>query len=329
MTSTNPVATVVITTKNRKEELRGALESVLVQTVPLEVLVIDDGSTDGTAEFVRGAYPGLKLIRSEVSRGLVVQRNRAASLATTPFIFSIDDDAAYSTPHVIEQTLTEFEAPRIGAVAIPYIEPFKKNRLLQQAPSGDHIWITDAFIGTAHALRRDVFLQLHGYRETLFHQGEERDYCIRMLDRGWLTRLGRSDHIFHYESPRRDLGRIDYFERRNDILFAWHCVPLLWLPLHLAATSVNGVRSAFRARRFYKMAAGMLAGYAQCLPRWSERTPVSSRTYWLSRRLKKSGPLLMDDIVPTDGASSGSPPSSSDQAPNRWVAPNAPLAKGP
>jgi glycosyltransferase involved in cell wall biosynthesis len=297
MNPTKPVATVVITTKNRKDELRVALESVLAQTVSLEILVIDDGSTDGTTEFVRARFPGMRVVRSEVSHGLVVQRNRAARLATTPYIFSIDDDAAYSTPHVVEQTLPEFEAPRIGAVAIPYIEPLKQNRLMQQAPSGDRIWITDAFIGTAHALRRDVFLQIHGYRETLIHQGEERDYCIRMLEHGWLTRLGCSDPILHYESPRRDLARIDYFERRNDILFAWHCVPLLWFPLHLAATSVNGIRGAFKARRFYSMAAGMFAGYVECFRRWSERAPVSQQAYVLSRRLKKNGPLAMDDVV--------------------------------
>src|SRR5262249_30284552 len=149
-----------------------------------------------------------------------------ARLATTPFIFSIDDDAAYSTPYVVEQTLADFDAPRIGAVAIPYIEPSKNNCLMQQAPSRERVWITDSFIGTAHALRRDVFLQIQGYRETLVHQGEERDYCIRMLDHGWLTRLGCSDPILHYESPRRDFGRMDYFGRRNDILFAWHYVPL-------------------------------------------------------------------------------------------------------
>jgi glycosyltransferase involved in cell wall biosynthesis len=302
VSSTDPIATVVITTKNRKDELCRALESVLAQTVPLEVLVIDDGSTDGTTETVRAKFPGVKLIRSDSSHGYIVQRNHAARLATTPFIFSIDDDAVFSTSHVVEQTLPEFNAPRIGAVAIPFIEPLKSNQLMQRAPSRDRIWITDSFIGTAHALRRDLFLQMHGYRESLVHQGEERDYCIRMLDCGHLTRLGNSDPILHYESSRRDFRRWDYYGQRNNILFAWHNAPLGWLPIHLAATSFNGVRLAFRIRRFYSTAAGMCAGYFECVRQWSQRALVSERTYSLSRQLKKGGPLPFDDIVLGNGA---------------------------
>jgi glycosyltransferase involved in cell wall biosynthesis len=298
MSSTDPIATVVITTKNRKDELCRALESVSAQTLPLEVLVIDDGSTDGTTETVRAKFPGVKVTRSDSSHGYIVQRNFGARLATTPFIFSIDDDAVFSTSHVVEQTLADFNGPRIGAVAIPFIEPLRSDHVMQRAPSRDRIWITDTFIGTAHALRRDLFLHLHGYREALVHQGEESDYCIRMLDCGWVTRLGNSGAILHYESPRRDFDRMDYFGRRNDILFAWHYAPLGWLPIHLAATSFNGVRTAIRVGRFYNMAAGMCVGYFECFRRWSERSPVSKRTYLLSRRLKKNGGLPMDDIVP-------------------------------
>src|SRR5262245_46760837 len=185
-----PAATVVISTKNRRDDLRRALASVFAQTAPVDVLVMDDGSTDGTAEMVRHEFPSARLIRSDVSRGYIVRRNEAANVAETPYLFSIDDDAEFSSPDVVERTLTDFDDLRVGAVAIPYIEPHKGNRLLQCAPSPDAIWVTDAFVGTAHAVRRDVFLQLGGYRESLVHQGEERDFCIRMLACGPIVRLG-------------------------------------------------------------------------------------------------------------------------------------------
>src|SRR5438270_5942447 len=110
----------------------------------------------------------------------------------------------------------------------------------------------------------------------------------------------RSD--FPYESPRRDLKRMDYFGRRNDILFAWHYVPREWFLAHLAATSVNGIRAARKARRLYSMVTGMMAGYVECFRRWSERSPVSKSTYLLSRRLKKGGALPMDEIVLGNGS---------------------------
>ena len=168
-------ATVVITTKNRREELSRAVASALGQTARPEVLVMDDGSTDGTAVAIAAEFPSVKVHRSENSVGLIVQRNRAARLAANPIIFSIDDDAIFSTPNVVADTLRDFNHPRIGAVAIPFIDINRSPEVHQRAPEPEGIHVRYDFIGTAHALRRDVFLRLSGYREILFHQSEEED----------------------------------------------------------------------------------------------------------------------------------------------------------
>ncbi len=292
------LASVIITTKNRREELAAAIRSALLQSVPAEVIVMDDGSSDGTSEMVRAAFPSVRLDRSEKSLGLIAQRNRAARLAQGRHLFSIDDDAEFSTPHVVEQTLRDFDHPRIGAVAIPYVEPNKANRPLQTPPDAQGVWLTDAFIGTAHALDREIFLALGGYREVLVHQGEERDFCLRMLAAGHVTRLGRADLIRHHESPKRDFSRMDFYGRRNDILFAWQNVPAARLPVHLLATTAKGIASALRVRRLSAMLRGLVRGYADCLRHWNERRPVSAQTYRLHRLLKKSGPMRMEQIEP-------------------------------
>jgi glycosyltransferase involved in cell wall biosynthesis len=291
-------ATVVITTRNRKEELHAALCSAFEQTTRPEVVVLDDGSTDGTAEMVRADFPNALVHHFNESKGLIVRRNEGARLATGEVIFSIDDDAEFSTPYVVEQTLREFDDPRIGAVAIPYIEPHKSNHLLQKAPDNEQVWITDRFIGTAHALRRDMFLKLGGYHEHLVHQGEEGDFCIRMLAAGYVVQLGNADPIYHNESPKRDFRRRDFFGRRNDILFAWHNVPLSWLPIHLAMTTFNGLRAGIGTWHPFTMLRGTLSGYAGCLICRSARQPVSSPIYRLHRRLKKCGPLTLESVEP-------------------------------
>jgi GT2 family glycosyltransferase len=297
--NTGPMlSSVVIVTKDRRDELRAAIFSAIAQSVQPEVLVIDDGSRDGTPEMVRAEFPAVRLEDSVESLGYIAQRNRAAHLASGAILFSLDDDAEFSTPKVVEQTLRDLEDPRIGAVAVPYLEPKKAHRLMQSPPDSSGTWITDTFIGTAHALRRDIFLALGGYRETLFHQGEEADFAVRMLQAGYVTRLGRADPIYHHESLRRSSGRMDFYGRRNDILFAWQNVPMPYLPLHLAATVFRGSAYAVRsARHPMKMFAGMLSGFAECIRGDMKRRPVDPRIYRLSRDLKKHGPLPLRSVI--------------------------------
>lgn len=289
-------ATVVITTKDRSEDLRRAIASALAQTVPVEVLVMDDGSTDGTAAMVAEEFPEVRLVRNESSLGYIVQRNRAAELARGSVIFSLDDDAAFSSHRVIEQTLCEFSCNEVGAVAMPFVNVLQSDVVHQQAPDPSRIHITDRFVGTAYAVRRDLFRALGGFRSRLFHQGEEGEFCARLLDAGYVVRLGRADAIHHYESPRRDFRRMDIFGRRNDVLAAWYTVPWPFLPLHLLGTSWNGLRFGVRQQRTARMLHGLLRGYVACIAEWRARRPVRVSTYRLARMLRKRGPLPLDVI---------------------------------
>jgi glycosyltransferase involved in cell wall biosynthesis len=95
-------ATVVITTRNRRYELRHAIASALSQSACPDILVIDDGSTDGTSQMVKREFPEVLLRRFHHSQGYIAQRNRAVEIAQTQVIFSLDDDAVFSTPDIVE-----------------------------------------------------------------------------------------------------------------------------------------------------------------------------------------------------------------------------------
>jgi glycosyltransferase involved in cell wall biosynthesis len=287
-------ATIVITTKNRRQELAEAVRSALAQTAEPEVVVIDDGSTDGTSDMIRAEFPSVKLDRADPSRGYIVQRNRAAHIAGGDILFSIDDDATFSTPHVVEQTLAEFDHPRVGAVAIPFIN-VNQDKILRQRAAGDSgILCNYTYIGTAHAVRRALFVGLGGYREFLFHQGEEHDFTLRMLNAGYVVRMGRSDPIHHFESPRRDFRRMDSYGRRNDILFAWYNVPWPFLPVHMLGTTMLGLKMGVRVGRPLPMIAGLARGYASILHEWNHRKPVAREIYRLSRSLKRGAVPLQE-----------------------------------
>jgi GT2 family glycosyltransferase len=291
-------ASVIITTKNRKDDLRRAIISCLTQRDKPELIIIDDGSSDGTSEFVREKFPEVRLIRSDRSLGCIAQRNRAAKLASGDILFSIDDDAEFSSPDIVSETMKEFDHARIAVVAIPYLEPQKSSKEFQRAPGTDHTYVMDSFVGTAHALRKDVFLKLGGFREGLVHQGEESDYCLRLLDAGYVVRLGNSDPIFHLEAANRDWSRMDYYGARNTVLFAYQNVPLPYLPFHLAAASWNVAKLTLEPSRFAYRLKAIGDAYQWCLRNRSERRPVAASSYLLFRRLRKKGPLHLAEVEP-------------------------------
>jgi GT2 family glycosyltransferase len=296
-------ATVVITTKNRRDELRLALDSVLKQQgVELEVLVWDDGSTDGTADMVRAEYPVVRVHREPESVGLIVARNRAARLVNTPVVFSLDDDAEYMTTDTVAQTLRDLEHPRIGAVAIPHVDVNKGPEGWQapQAPDrSEAVWVTSQYVGTAHAVRRDLFLELGGYREEFFHQGEELDFCLRMLDAGWWVRLGRAAKpIHHQESPKRDFRRVDVYGRRNEILHIWLNVPTRWVVPHIAFRILRGIQLGLEVGRVGNMLVGTGRGLRAGAEAWRRRTPVRVATIRVDHRLRREQAVRLEDIEP-------------------------------
>ncbi|MGE3110074.1 MAG: glycosyltransferase family 2 protein [Phycisphaerales bacterium] len=301
--------TVVITSKNRKQELQDAIASCLTQDLPLEVLVIDDASTDGTPDMVRELFPQIRYLRDQVSRGYIVQRNRAALLARTNLIVSIDDDATFPAPDIISHSLRELDHPRVGALAIPYIDIYKTDGVRQLAPDSTEPYAIPAYVGTAHIVRRDLFVQLGKYREIHLHQGEEGDFALRMLHAGYIVRAGTATPIRHLESPKRDFSRLFENNARNHILYAWHNIPMPHLTLRMLGMTLNLLRWGLKKQHLRSTLRGLWRGYRDMLMgRLDPRRPVSSQTYALSRRLYKLSPLPLSLIRPSITPSPDLPP---------------------
>jgi GT2 family glycosyltransferase len=289
-------ATVVVTTRNRKDDLRTCLQSCVRQTVRPEIIVVDDASDDGTPAMVRAEFPEARLVIHERMHGYIRGRNEAARLAAGRVIVSLDDDAAFSSDTIVAETLAGFDHDRVAAVAIPYIDVNREPVVRQAAPDRQSSYVIESFIGTAHAIRRDIFLQLGGYREELFHQGEESDLCVRLLAAGYVVRLGSGEPIHHFESPRRDFRRMDHYGPRNAILFAWQNVPFPAVLVQIPATIAGVLALTLQPSRLLTRTRGVLAGLASCLR--EERAPVPTMVYRLWRRMRKApSPLRLADVV--------------------------------
>jgi glycosyltransferase involved in cell wall biosynthesis len=130
-----PVVSVVIPTRDRRDLLGAALSSVLGQSgVDLEVLVVDDGSSDGTAGMVTGLQDGrVRLLRREHPGGVSAARNRGIGEATGGWIALLDDDDLWAPDKLARQ----LDAAEAGGRAWAYagaVEIDHDGRLLGGAP---------------------------------------------------------------------------------------------------------------------------------------------------------------------------------------------------
>lgn len=283
-----PHATILINTKDRKDELAKALESVLQQRGQYEVLVFDDGSSDGTAEMIRERFPTVRVERSESPLGIVPARNRAIPMAAAPIVVVVDDDCILSDLETVAITLSEFDRPEIGAVAIPHRDVLVDPAVRSAAPDRDQVYLGASFRGCAHAVRVEAFQRAGGYREVLWRQGEESDLCLRMLDAGYVTRVGTAPPIDHYESPHRDKPAISFYTIRNGLLLTWLNTPLPWLVPALVANAWGTGRAAWRRRHPGQIPRGLAAALRLILGGSERRRPVSGPAFRTFRRLRRA-----------------------------------------
>jgi GT2 family glycosyltransferase len=298
--------TVIIATRDRKEDVCNALRSVLLQDLPLEIIVADDASTDGTAEAVSSGFPQVHVLRSEEWGGSTAARNLAASKATGYFLVFLDDDVLLPDQTTLSRSLLDFDDPVIGAVAIPFINVNRDGVLRQRSPDSKSTYVTSTYTGCAAAVRRDLFVSLGGYRTSIKHMNEEVDFCLRMLDAGYVTKLGTAQPVLHLagphlhrDSPRREARRDHILGRRSDILSEWCNAPALFLPMAWFRSILRGFNLGIQTRRLGWSIEGLLYGFGACLRFFRERRPVSTTTYRLAQRLRRRGPIRLDEIAET------------------------------
>jgi GT2 family glycosyltransferase len=290
-----PIATVGIITRNRLETARRAIESALDQGPGVEVIILDDASTDGTPDVVAAEYPRAKLTRSDRHAGYIVGRMRVLREASAPIVLFIDDDAEFSSSSIVADTVRDFDHPRVAAVAVPFEE---WGGPMQGAPGRSDFRVVDFFIGAAHALRRDVVLSMGGFRTSYGFYVEEADLSIRLLASGFVVREGRSQPVVHRPHPDRAPG--PRFQRlvRNELLFKWYFTPARHLPMVIGGHALVVSRNGFRRRLLGRGVRGLLAGYWEVLRRPGPRRPVDGATYRLWRQLRSRKVIPFEEIGP-------------------------------
>jgi GT2 family glycosyltransferase len=204
LSANSMLASIIIPTFNGALKIGHCLDALVAQMAgrDIEILVIDDGSTDATSKVV-GAYPNVRLI-TQANAGPASARNRGAREARGRILLFTDDDCV-PMPDWLDAMLTPFKDPGVvGAKGIyrtlqrslaarfVQIEYEDKYRLMANLPTID-------FIDTYSAgFIRDRFQEMNGY-DTSFPVAcaEDIELSYRMSARGWKMKFVPEAIVYH------------------------------------------------------------------------------------------------------------------------------------
>ncbi len=118
-----PLVSVIMPTYNRVDKIASAINSVLKQTYRnFQLIISDDGSTDGTGDFIMKNYPQVDYIMSHHA-GQAAARNKGLSVAKADIIASLDSDDKWD-PEFLETCVTKLEADNLDFVFANWIQQF-------------------------------------------------------------------------------------------------------------------------------------------------------------------------------------------------------------
>ena len=241
MNDSTPQLTVGITTRNRSESLCRCVDSLRhIDHLAPEILIFDDASEVPVAETLK-SHSRVRILRDDRGPGNIVGRNVLMKAARTDTVLLLDDDAALLDGSSVERAMRITQSdPQVGAVAFAQANPDGSPWPERMQPGrGQAPRYVPAFIGFAHLLNRSVFVDLGGYRESFVFYGEEKEYCLRLLDRGYRVVYLPDALVVHaQDAAGRTPQRYLRYVTRNDCLHALYNEPLwraAWLvPARLA-----------------------------------------------------------------------------------------------
>jgi GT2 family glycosyltransferase len=260
---------VIVVNWNRSGLLQSCLRSLFAQDgLHPEVIVVDNGSNDGSADMVATEFPQAVLIRNSVNRGFCGANNQGIGAARGEFIALLNNDAE-AEPRWLWELSQVFEGrPEVGMAAskiLVYSDPRRIDKVGhliwpdgQNRGRGTGAWDQGQFDqqeevlwpdGCAAMYRKAMLDEIGGFDEDFFAYADDAELGLRARIAGWICIYNPRAVVRHHRGSTlgvASLGRLTLIER-NRVLLAAKLFPwsLLWL---------NGY---YYARR---LLAGMMAG---------------------------------------------------------------------
>ena len=191
-----PPVSIVVPAYNEAVGIARAVRSLATGDYPgsVEVLVVDDGSTDGSADVVEGLeLPGVRVVRQD-NAGKAVALNRGIELARAEIVVTVDADTVFE-PQTLRRLVQGFRDPRVGAVSgntkvgnrrgllgrwqhIEYVMGFNLDRRMYEVLN-----CMPTVPGAIGAFRREALAQVHGVSGATL--AEDTDITMDIGRHGW------------------------------------------------------------------------------------------------------------------------------------------------
>ena len=301
-----PLVSVLIVTWNRKDDVLETIRSIYDQDYrSFEIVVVDNGSKDGTVEAVRQAYPEVRLVALDRNVGISAGRNAGIAAARGDIIFCLDSDAGLGHD-TLTNLVCKFQAePEVGIINSKIVNAYTKKLdggpgwayAEKQKASQDLEFLSWNFSEGGAAIRKEVFDQVGLFWEFLFFGCEGQEFSLRAWDAGYKVLYYPQAIVYHRASPQaRVVGdeRDPLFFRNSLYIYLvrypWW-MAIWYVPLKTAVALIRSAR-----RGYLRQILRALLDVLRQLPTlWKQRRPISNRTAYLQLKLQRQhGPLSWD-----------------------------------
>ncbi len=283
-----PLMSVLIVTWNRREDILETVRSVYEQSYKnFEIVVVDNGSVDGTVEALRQAYPAVKLVELEKNVGISAGRNAGIKLAAGEIILCLDSDASPAVDALTNIVRKFQSAPEVGVINSKIVDAATKE-------IGDAGWVYSekgkidqdseflsySFSEGGAAIRREVLDKVGLFWDRLFFGSEGTELSLRVLDAGYKILYYPSSLVYHRASPRSRIGggEREYLFFKNTLYiylvrFPWWMF-IFFASLKIGAALLRGIKHGYLGR--------ILRGLAELIIEMpsllKERKPIKTET---------------------------------------------------
>ncbi len=299
-------ASVVVPNFNGRRWLPGCLDSLAAQTLaPTEVVVVDNGSSDGSAALASGR-PGVRVVELGRNLGFAAAANRGIGSVETESVALVNTDVVLAADWLERMEAALGSAPDVGAVACKMVDledpsvlydagdVLRRDGVCEQRgrferDDGSFDEPGEVFAASAGAAlyRRGAVLDVGGFDERFFLYLEDVDLGLRLRLAGWRCRYepAVARHAGEGSAPAGGPTAWTWVER-NTLLLAAKAFPLRWAP-QVLYRQAGWAWHALRERRLR----AHLSGAVRALPLLAAM--VRER-----RRLRTRAAIPIDELVP-------------------------------